>query len=1405
MPLCRIAFLEVGASSMESIDFEVSRGTSFHLPVNRVLAFLIHQLCIRTPGSTLHTAGSSGSILDQAFKGVGMAESDIQWWMEHSLRALVLQSQVMAGMWRRNGEALEHESEFYRMNYWHHMLMDADLLVVRLSALMIRPEAFFRTTLQRFELWSWLQPGDPLARLLSYEREQDKAVDPYGMQKLQSYVLFLYQLLSSNSPLSLTWSELVTHTTRQFLGVGPKSHSQLWDPRLERSTATAMAADQQTLERALREISDFHKADGSSHAPAKYCLREAQWFRVDPYFHLFSWSEQQKVEENLTSALKAGGHHVADWVEESAPQQPKIREVYQEAFLRFCCSGMVQAFCWLLLVRIAFRPDKREDFLPDGRLLVLTLLLALRATSVHQDASSAADSVMEMDLPTDQLQLFWLSQAMGPNLHLSAKRRFSIKVKSSSAEEAVMDASLIDAVERLAIPKESLSGSLARALQKRLEQPQEAAKVQPPQPAQPSGSKMDAATEAPRGTDQEEDRKAKRRKAAQERQQRMLDSLRKRQAAFISEAGQRYDEETPAHSPETETSPNPADSDQGSMAECVVCMSHQEEDPDPLGLICFLRPAIASSVPRARVPTEQAVLLQPPRAPFGGAFRTRPQCFDPCAPDGLVLARACSHRMHFSCWKRFRTSALNANGGRLSCPYCGTVANALLPVSIPQNSRCRGVSQIAQSDGPTPPRHAEATADFLSCLEGQLSKLGSEHKQPDLAQVIGATSHPFMSLSKLCADNIALAEVRARTKPAAEAVSTIASQAARAPAMSSSNPTKRPLDGTVTSAAHALVLQGIIEEAVDVVPPFPNVQPLMYSKAYAGKLAQCLLTSTPHTRFQTLVALLLCLTKEKSQLGRAGRWLVHGFYLLEALIVLTAMADSALIESQAQESLEGSSAALSLWDWAHFFAKQSAPASGVTPIHSIEEATDVLRLALNPFLYKVRLLLFLIAPDEFPSGRNIFTSADLEVLLPMEDHARLTSAEYGLPEVEDLLLLRPGSSVELAALTQLLGGEAIFTHSPRGRQPASPLLLVLVGDSVAEAPSHVWQMSFLGFERLHASGCQVGDCLLGVQRARWNLRDCSALIFYCLMSNYGGFSCHGDGERPPRSKTQLLQMTSLMPKASDAPRDAEKDQFKGVDRDGILSTVALLLMACVAFTALGWLWRRPWSVLVAVAPRRFCVAGVALGYIVLRFVWQAWHFVAYTSLLWGRRGVLVAALVGAGRCGAAPLLRGRCGAWRHLPSLCGGVALGNVHAGVALAALGCVGAGRCGSAPLLHGRRDAATSAFVLCGRRGIWWHPRAFRVARAALAALGWLWWRPWSVLGCGASWHLATSAFLLCFGSSSSAAKTAVNDRVTLLATDFLACSASALLFPLHVTYRLPMHLAGPACKGTAATGRT
>ena len=63
-----------------------------------------------------------------------------------------------------------------------------------------------------------------------------------------------------------------------------------------------------------------------------------------------------------------------------------------------------------------------------------------------------------------------------------------------------------------------------------------------------------------------------------------------------------------------------------------------------------------------------------------------------------------------------------------------------------------------------------------------------------------------------------------------------------------------------------------------------------------------------------------------------------------------------------------------------------------------------------------------------------------------------------------------------------------------------------------------------------------------------------------------------------------------------------------------------LCVAGVARMALGWLWWRARFPRARVVAAAFCVAGVALGDIHLRFTWQAWYLVTSTFVSRGRRG-----------------------------------------------------------------------------------------------------------------------------------------------------------------------------------------
>ena len=120
-------------------------------------------------------------------------------------------------------------------------------------------------------------------------------------------------------------------------------------------------------------------------------------------------------------------------------------------------------------------------------------------------------------------------------------------------------------------------------------------------------------------------------------------------------------------------------------------------------------------------------------------------------------------------------------------------------------------------------------------------------------------------------------------------------------------------------------------------------------------------------------------------------------------------------------------------------------------------------------------------------------------------------------------------------------------------------------------------------------------------------------------------------------------------------------------------------VASVALMALGWLWWRAWTGLVAGDAAALCMAGVALGDVCLRFTWQAWHLATCASFrgTYGTGLALVARLDWTSRRWRRGTLRGRRGTWRH---------------------------------------------TFVSRGRRGTWWHPPKC-VAGVALMALGWLW----------------------------------------------------------------------------------
>jgi hypothetical protein len=148
-----------------------------------------------------------------------------------------------------------------------------------------------------------------------------------------------------------------------------------------------------------------------------------------------------------------------------------------------------------------------------------------------------------------------------------------------------------------------------------------------------------------------------------------------------------------------------------------------------------------------------------------------------------------------------------------------------------------------------------------------------------------------------------------------------------------------------------------------------------------------------------------------------------------------------------------------------------------------EEAAGVLKLSLNPFIAKARILLSLLYEGQEDPLLSISLLGPSP--LPDDEHHTLACAALGLPDIDELLFgFSAASPAETSATEHVLANWYGYARSPslpsrissRGGQPSAPVLFVLVSDSTdppsiddVEPPPHVWQITEEGFDRLVAT------------------------------------------------------------------------------------------------------------------------------------------------------------------------------------------------------------------------------------------------------------------------------------------------------------------------------------------------
>ncbi|XP_025197910.1 E3 ubiquitin-protein ligase UBR2 [Melanaphis sacchari] len=265
------------------IDYDVStEAVSIHLPLSRFLAGL--HLCLDRYGlsfdhSELQTTRQSPEQI-----------------IEPVLRALVLISQVHAGMWRRNGYSLLNQIYLYHNSKCRVEMLDKDIVILQMGASLIDSNEFLIHVLNKFNLLKWAQPNYELNLLNGSEDESIRQTISLVEEFLTLIITIVGERYTPGVG-KVTFDDCIKKEVIQQLCVEPMPHSEL------NKTLLNLIEDEECLEKVIHDVADFKKTRGRG----VYELKPIFYDDYNVFFYHYSREEMSKSEEEQRKRRKAAG------------------------------------------------------------------------------------------------------------------------------------------------------------------------------------------------------------------------------------------------------------------------------------------------------------------------------------------------------------------------------------------------------------------------------------------------------------------------------------------------------------------------------------------------------------------------------------------------------------------------------------------------------------------------------------------------------------------------------------------------------------------------------------------------------------------------------------------------------------------------------------------------------------------------------------------------------------------------------------------------------------------------------------------------------------------------------------------------------------------------------------------
>ncbi|KAF8096039.1 hypothetical protein N665_0319s0055 [Sinapis alba] len=537
----------LGLCDWPDIQYNVSsQPISVHLPLHRLLSLLLQKALERCYGeSALHHGVNVSDEIPQAnffsyvigdFHPYGFSALV----MEHVLRVRVFCAQVIAGMWKKNGDSVLVSCEWYRSVRWSEQGLELDLFLLQCCGALAPADSYVNKLLDRFGLSSYLSLNPDMT-------------NEYEAVLVQEMLALLIQILQERRFCGLSTVESLRREIIFKLATGDFTHSQLVKS-LPRDLSKSDA-----LQEVLDNVSVYSNPSGMNQG--KYSLRSSCWKELDLYHPRWHSRELQSAEERFSRYCGVSAVTI---------QLPRWRMIYPplKGLSRIgTCKATFQIICSALYYALqngtSVKSRAQDGVLISAlHLLSLSLDICTQQRGSNIQACCIEDSIPILELAG--LEIIGINQGTGKESLLSLLVSLMRTRKDDGLHQFPEAGSCnISSWIGNLLKKFSAIDSVCMNL------------LQSLAPEVVGHSGFDKATS---GSASDDKRKAK----ARERQAAILAKMKAEQSKFLSS---NIDEDDPRS--ETSDSVMEQDSEISIREVCSFC--HDPDSKDPVSFLIFLQ------------------------------------------------------------------------------------------------------------------------------------------------------------------------------------------------------------------------------------------------------------------------------------------------------------------------------------------------------------------------------------------------------------------------------------------------------------------------------------------------------------------------------------------------------------------------------------------------------------------------------------------------------------------------------------------------------------------------------------------------------------------------------------------------------------------------------------------------